>query len=245
MPGKDDPQQVIESYHKRQQFMPFLIGGFAWLLLVVGVIVLIVWLAGPNRPQISLSSTETPTVTMTRTNTPVTPSVTPSLTLTETVTPTNTETVTPSGPFEYVVQENDNCFDLAVKFNVDLGALLAINNLNGSCLIQPGQKILIPAPGQELPSSTPIPTGLARGTIIEHTVSSGESLDYIASLYNSTVDSIVQENKLADVNTIYVGQVLKIKVNLVTPTKTLGPTSTTAGTVQATQALQPSVTQTP
>jgi|WetSurMetagenome_2_1015567.scaffolds.fasta_scaffold49362_2 LysM repeat protein len=244
MPGKDDPQQVIESYHKRQQFMPFLIGGLAVLLLVVGVIVLVAWLAGPNHPQIALGSTQTPTETVTVTHTPVTPSVTPSFTPTETITPTVTETVTPSGPFEYVVQADDNCFDLSVKFNVDLSTLLAINNLNGNCLIQPGQKILIPAPGQELPSSTPFPTGLASGTIIEHTVASGESVAYIASLYNSTADSIVALNKLTDVNTIFAGQVLKVKVNLVTPTKTLGPTSTgAAATLQTT--IQPSVTQTP
>jgi LysM repeat protein len=228
MVEKDSPQEVIDTYKKRQKMLPFLIGGLAVLLVVVGVIIIVAWLAGPNNPGLSFRASETPTVTITVTNTPVTPTSTATLVPTETVTATITVTETPSGPFEYTIQEGDTCWDLAVRFNVDIGTLLAINNFPaGGCPIQPGQNIFIPAPGQELPTRTPIPTGLPYGTVIEHTVQYNETLAEIASRYSSTVESIMEVNKLEDANTIFVGQVLKVKVNIATPTPTYAPTSET------------------
>lgn len=47
-------------------------------------------------------------------------------------------------------------------------------------------------------------------TTITYTVKAGDTLTYIASLYNTTVTSIVQENNIANPNLIYPGQVLTI-----------------------------------
>lgn len=226
MTSKDSPQHVIDSYKKRQQLMPFILGGLAIVLVVVGLIILIVWLTGPDRPGISVFSSQTPTSTETATMTPVTPSITITQTATETITPTITETSTPSGPFEYTVQDDDTCWDIAIRFEVDLPVLQAINNFGSECPITPGQVILIPAPDQTLPTETPLPTGLAFGTKIEYTVKSNDTLDIIASKLNSTVESIMEDNDLEDANTIFIGQVLTVRVNIVTPTITLAPTST-------------------
>ncbi len=68
------------------------------------------------------------------------------MTATITMTPTITATVTPSGPFEYVVQEGDNCTSISEQFDVDVDVLLALNSLNSSCYITPGQTIMIPLP---------------------------------------------------------------------------------------------------
>lgn len=237
MDKKNSPQQVIGSFRRRQQVMPFIIGGLAVLLVAIGVIILVVWFTGPNRPAISFLASETPTPTDTATATPITPTVTLTPTFTETITPTITETPTPSGPFEYTVQEEDNCWTIAQNFNVDLPVLLAINNFPpDACPIVPSQKILIPAPGQALPTDTPIPTDIARGTKIEYTVKTGDTMFSIAAKFNSTVEQILaltndynKKNELAeitDIAKISVGQKLIVPVQIVTPTVTRAATST-------------------
>jgi LysM repeat protein len=240
MAGKSSPQSVIDSYKRRQQMMPFVIGGLAVLLVAVGIIILVVWFTGSNRPAIGLFASATPTATDTPTVTPVTPTITPTMTSTETLVPTETLTPTPSGPYEYEVLEQDNCWDIAIKFEVDLDVLLALNNFGNQCPISPGDRILIPAPGQELPTETPIPADLPRGTKIEYQIKVGETLAIIAVKFNSTVDEIVRETNiyyrannlpiLEDLNQIQAGQIIIVPANLVTPTPTLGPTSTTAAT---------------
>lgn len=227
MSGKESPQSVIDSYRKRQKATPFFIWGAALLLLAVGIIILVIWFTGPNAPAIALFASKTPTPTSTFTPTPVTPTSTFTLTPTITDTPTLTLTPTPSGPFEYTVQEGDTCFDLSVEYEVDLLVLLAINNFPpNECPIRPGDVILIPAPNQELPTPTPLPENLPRGTRIEYVVQTGDTLDTIASRFNSTVEDIMLQNKLTDKNRINVGQILIIRVNLVTPTPTRPPTNT-------------------
>ncbi len=227
MSGKNSPQSVIDSYKKRQRMMPFFTWGLAIILVAIGAILLIIWLSGSSRPQIALFSSATPTATNTVTPTPTIPTSTPTMTATITETPTPTETATPSGPFEYTVEDGDTCFDLALTYNVDLLVLLAINNFpEGQCPIRPGDRILIPAPGQTMPTATPLPEGLPRGTRIEYTVKTGDTLDFIASLFNSTVEDIMQTNNITDQNRIEVGQKLVVRVNLVTATPTRPPTLT-------------------
>jgi LysM repeat protein len=94
--------------------------------------------------------------------------------------------------------------------------------------VYPGLEIIVPNPGMPFPTATPIPPDLPRGTKIDYVVQSGDSLANIASIFNSTVEAIIEENDLADPNAIYVGQLLVVPANLVTPTPTLPPTSTPA-----------------
>jgi len=60
---------TIDAYRKRQQRGPVIIWGVAALLVLVGIIILIIWLTGDNKPTISLYATETPTPTLTSTAT--------------------------------------------------------------------------------------------------------------------------------------------------------------------------------
>jgi len=245
MSDKNDPQNVIDSFQRRQQMMPFLIGGLAVILVVVGIIVLVMWFSGGSGPSISLFASATPTATITSTPTPVTPTATVTQTATETTVPTETLTPTPTGPFEYTVQQNDNCFDIAVTYEVDLMVLLAINNFGSSCPIKPGDKILIPAVDTQLPTETPIPADIGRGTKINYIVKLGDSMDGIASKFNTTVEDILLQNKIDDANTLFAGQELIIRVNLVTPTPTIAPTSTTAATTVPTATVAPTATRIP
>ncbi len=240
MNRKDSPQSVIDSYRRRQQMAPYFMAGLAILLVVVGIIILVVWFTSSGRSlsPAALVASPTATVTDTVTPTPTVPTATATSTATETVTPTITETATPSGPFEYTVQENDTCWDIAVNNNVDLEVLLALNNFGSECPIKPGDKILIPLPGAQLPTLTPLPTD-ARGVKIEYTVRTGDTLALIAERYNSTVDAIILENKIEDPNKINVGDVLIVPVNIVTPTATRAVTNTVAVTPTSTSTPKP------
>ncbi|MCS6908466.1 MAG: LysM domain-containing protein [Anaerolineales bacterium] len=243
---KESAQNVISAYRKRQQAAkqaPLLLGLSA-LLLVVGAAVLIFWLVNPRSFQFSLfpTATPTPTETPTPTNTPtVTPL--PTDTPTATLTPTETATPTASGPFPYTVQEGDTLIGIAEKFNVDFFVLVAINNLDPSNpLIRVGDQLTIPGPNTQLPTPTPLPPNLPRGTRIEYIVQPNDTLALIAAKFNSTVEDILQENKLDDPNKIFFGQRLIIRVNLVTP---VPPTPTPIATVTGTLPAIATATPTP
>jgi uncharacterized protein YkwD len=220
---------TINSYRKkRQQKGPFLMYG-AIALVVIGFILLVVWLTRPDQPLGQFFATETPTPTVTYTPTSTS---TPTLTATITETPTQTLTSTPSGPFDYIIQEGDSLESIAQKFNLgDSGSLLIYSfneetmEQNGG-IIFVGQTIRIPPPGSVLPTTTPIPANLPRGTRIEYRVLPGDTLAGIAVRFNSLPDDIIEANELEDANALQVGQTLEIPVNLVTATATLPSTST-------------------
>lgn len=59
-----------------------------------------------------------------------------------------------------------------------------------------------------------------------YTVVSGDTLSAIAQRYNTTVDTLKNLNNIADVNKIYVGQVLKVKGNINTVSQTTSTQNT-------------------
>jgi LysM repeat protein len=225
--NKSTPQNTINQFKKKQQFLPIFITILAALLVVIGIVILVLWLSGGGF-SINLFSGR-PSAISTSAPTPVL-SPTPSLPPTPAPTETLPITVTPSGPFEYEVKQDENCWTIALKFKADFEALMAINNFtNGKCPVIPGMKILIPAPGQTIPTQTPInPINMTRGTKINYTVKSGDTLQSIASEFNSTLADVLSlnKNKFTDANNIPIGITLVIRVNLVTPTPTFAPTST-------------------
>ncbi len=228
MLGRKSPQDVINSYKKRRSFLPMFITILALILVVIGIAIIIMWLTGGGLSFNLFQREPTPTSTL-----PPTPvlSPTPSVIPTETPTPTLTVSPTPTGPFEYEVQEFDTCWDIADQFGVDFQTLLAINNFeDGTCPIIPGQVIKVPAPGQTLPTPTPLPPDTAPGTRIDYSVQSGDTLASIASQFNSTQEDILALNdeKIEDENNLPVGLILTIRAYIVTPTPTFAPTSTLA-----------------
>ena len=246
MSGKDSPQNVIESYRKRQQMTPYLIGGLAVLLVAVGVIILVVWFSGSNHPAIALFASKTPTATNTFTPSPIPPTLTPTNTEQPSDTPTSTITPTPQGPFEYTVKDGDTCWGIAQNFKVDVMVLLALNNFApNACPITASQKILVPAPNQSLPTATPLPTNFARGTKINYVIQTNDTLANIASRFNTTVEQIMKDNKITNANQITAGQTLVIIYGLVTPTQTRVPTSTAAATSTPNLITLPTDTKTP
>jgi len=228
---------MLHSYRKRKRLQgPVLIYGAAGLLVIAGLVLLIVWMSQPMRPLSLLLATDTPTPTITPS---ATSTVTPSVTPTETATPTITLTSTAAAPFSYTVQEGEYLAIIIEKFGLGDDGLPLILLLNpysvegasnsidpATQIVYPGQTIILPNPGMELPTATPIPPDMPRGTKINYTVQAGDSIGGIASRFNSTVEEIVKLNNLEDVNSIFIGQILIIPVNLVTATPTRPPTST-------------------
>jgi len=242
MSEKNSAQNIIQSYRKRQQMGPFVIGGLAVVLVIVGILILAVWLTGENRPALNFLASKTPTATATLSPTPVTPTSTLTITPTETLTPTITETPTRSGPVQYTVVEGDICWDIAQRNQVDITVLLAINNFEpGTCPIKVGDKIWIPTIDQKLDTPTPVPSDF-RGEIT-YSVLPGDSLASIADEFLTTVEDLMTRNKITDANTIFVGQQLKVRVNIATRVPTRAATSTSAPALGT--AAAPAATVTP
>lgn len=224
---------TIDSYRKRQQRGPVIIWTIAALLVVVGIIILVVVFTGDNKPQIAFFATETPTPTLT-----FTPTVTssPTATVTLTMTPTMTLTPTPSAPYSYIVQEGDSFATISDAQGLAEDGILLLLALNPDASIRgflyTGEEILIPNPGMKLPTATPVPVDLPRGTELEYTILPGDSIAAIAAKFRSTEDAIIDLNEIEDVNAIQVGQVIIVPANMVTPEPTrLPPTAPASATV--------------
>jgi uncharacterized protein YkwD len=220
---------IINSYRKRRKLQgPILMYG-AIALVILGFVLLVVWLTRPGQPLGQYFATDTPTTTATSTPTNTS---TPSLTPTITETPSPTVTFTPSGPQQYVVQEGDSLLSIADRFNLGSEGSLLIYYANLDLMernqgfIKVGDSLTIPPPGSVLPTSTPIPANLGRGTKLEYRVLPGDTLAGIAVRFNSLADEIMTENDITDANSLQAGQILQIPVNLVTATATLPATST-------------------
>jgi LysM repeat protein len=238
LPQSKPPAVLISSYKKRQQTGPFIIWGLVVMLLFIGVILLVVWLAsgnGPKMPTIVLFATETPTSTVTPSPTS-TSTLTP--TATETITPTITLSPTPNKPFEYTVQEGDTLDGISQKFDLGLTGIPRLLFLNpydavkGTGIdsttfnLSVGEKIWIPDPGYALPTGTPISVDLKYGTKVDYIIQPGDTIAGIASRFNSTFEDILKENKITDANKIQAGQKIVVRANLVTPTASPQPTIT-------------------
>lgn len=197
-------------------------------LVVIGVILLVVWLMGPEQPLGQMFATETPTATVTFTPTSTN---TPTATATITETATITLTPTPSEPFDYTLVEGDTLQAIAERFNLGPDGVLLLLEYNQAIvdaggLYFVGQTIKVPPPGTELSTPTPLPANIGRGTRIDYTVLPGDTLAGIAAKFNSLEEEIIKVNNIEDANALQAGQALQIPVNLVTATATLPPTST-------------------
>lgn len=244
-PNNTNTTNTLNAYRKRRQMFkgPFLIYGLAAILLIAGIALVIGATRNGNNPLSAVFATKTPTATLTSTptNTPV-----PSPTNTETITPTITITPTPTGVLTYTIQEGDLLPAIAEKFNLGTDGVALIYEYNPDIVknggqYNVGQTINIPPAGTVRSTPTPLPAG--RQTIT-YVVLSGDTLGGIVARFNSTQDEIVKLNPdiSANLNSLQVGTVLKIPINVVTSTATLPPSSTpVTPTIEGQPTLAPTV----
>lgn len=112
------------------------------------------------------------------------------------ITPNITEQDFPVFGIEYIVEEDDDLYSIADRFNTTVNRLKQINNLSSNVLY-PGQILIIEALNHK-------DEGL-----ITYIVRFGDTIEEIAKTYNSDIQQIKDLNNL-DSNELKIGQVLVI-----------------------------------
>ncbi len=130
------------------------------------------------------------------------------------------------GQIVHEVQVYQNLTTIANAYGVNLDTILALNYLNADSMLSIGQKLIIRGPDQT-PTPTPLPlTPLQRLTPgsdgkYYHTVTDGQTLEWIANLYGISLADLMAWNYLNSSSIIYPGELLFLDV---TPPPTLTPT---------------------
>ena len=243
MSKQESTRDVIDSYRKRKtqswQTIALFVG--AVLLIILGAAFVVTWLTGAKLDLGAIFASKTPTPTSTFTPSPVPPTPTITLTPTEsppTETPTETPQPTREGAVVYTAEEGDTFAAIAETFDVDLFTLLWYNKDEDRLdldltnpILYPGDEVYIPAPDATVPTPTPIPFDLQPGFRVEYIVRPGDSIGSIAIALRSTVEDILEYNEIEDPNSIFPGQILVVRVNLVTPEPTEEGSDSTPGAV--------------
>ena len=98
---------------------------------------------------------------------------------------------------EYVVQPGDTLLGIALKLNVSASELQALNGLTNPDMLRVGQVLKLPATASQAMAET-------------YVVQAGDTLGAIALRFRVPVDALARANRLADPNTLRVGQRLVI-----------------------------------
>jgi murein DD-endopeptidase MepM/ murein hydrolase activator NlpD len=99
----------------------------------------------------------------------------------------------------HVVQRGENLFRISLQYGTTVDELARLNGILDPASIEVGQRLLVPS------------NSVSTATIPQtHMVQPGETLRSIAELYGITVDELAASNEIADVNTIFVGEILTI-----------------------------------
>lgn len=109
----------------------------------------------------------------------------------------------------YTVQRGDTLLDIAIRFGTTTEAIAKLNNLPDPDALILGQKLVIPGAGSTAGSASSGGT-TAAGSPTTYTVQQGDTLGSIARRFGTTIQELAALNKLADANTIGIGQVLKL-----------------------------------
>lgn len=128
--------------------------GRLWIPLAVAAgVLLVAAVAGYGISQVVAQMASVPGPRMT-----LPPSASPSPTATPVITPSpppsprDTPRPTPT-PIIHVVQRGEFLIQIAVRYGVDVQAIIDANQILDPDLVEPGQRLVIPAPGQS-PTAT-------------------------------------------------------------------------------------------
>lgn len=231
--------QSYKKSRKRRKNLPVIILVIAVIVMFVGIFMIYISLTGSS---VNIAFLTSPTPTATATATPLPPTNTATITPipSETLIPTETLLPTAAEPFDYTVQSGDSLFSIAEQFGVDYVAIMVLNGMTNDNVLFVGDVLTIPNPDMGFPTPTPIPPNLPRGREIEYFILPGDSLRSIADQFLTTVEDIIAANEFDDPNAIFPGQIIKVPVNLITPT--FGPPNTPT---QTPAPADPNATSTP
>ena len=109
----------------------------------------------------------------------------------------------------HTVQPGETLSAIALRYGVTSWALVQANHLTSANLIYAGQQLVIPG-GATAPGA---PAAAAE----TYTVRPGDTLSGIAARFGTTAAALAAQNGLANPELIYVGQVLRLSGNALTP----------------------------
>ncbi|MGI9309628.1 MAG: LysM peptidoglycan-binding domain-containing protein, partial [Gammaproteobacteria bacterium] len=101
---------------------------------------------------------------------------------------------------EHKVRSGESLSGIAARYNVSVGALVAMNGLRSRNFIRAGQVLSLPLKGQQISKGAEM-----------YTIRSGDTLGEIAARSGVTESSLMALNNLKSKNRIYVGQELKLR----------------------------------
>ena len=104
----------------------------------------------------------------------------------------------------YIVQAGDTLNKIASRFNTTAQSLANLNHIRNINLIYPGQNLLV---------KTTQTANNVHQSLTSYVVKSGDTLNAIASQYNTTAQHLAVINHLANPNLIYPGQVINFDNN--------------------------------
>ena len=116
----------------------------------------------------------------------------------------------------YVVRSGDTLGQIAFIYNISVEDIMAANGLTNPDVLEVGQQLTIPEAGfaDSPAASTPTPSGETptevEGQEIVHIVQAGDNLFRIGLRYGFTVDELAEYNGIVDVNSLEVGQEIRI-----------------------------------
>jgi LysM repeat protein len=173
-------------------------------------------IASPTPTSISLGSTATTAPLVTQTPTTIVPGL---------------GGPTVNGIGTYIVQPGETLSSIAARYGTSFLALARLNGIVNPQLIEVGQVIAVPGPGNNAgyagntgagtpvgtPTGypTPYPTVTIPPTpppVVSYTVRTGDTLFSIAAHYHVTIGALVNANNISNAGLIYVGQTLVIPV---------------------------------
>ena len=105
----------------------------------------------------------------------------------------------------YTVVRGDTLSHIALKYGTTVSSIVALNNIPNPNLIYPGQKFVIKVTGES--------DDLHDCSHVLYRIKWGDTLTSIARKYGVTIQSIVNENGIANPNLIYAGNILRICMN--------------------------------
>lgn len=105
----------------------------------------------------------------------------------------------------YIVRRGDTLSGIAMRFGTSVSSLLNANVICNPNLIYPGQVLIIPQPGLDLPKAGGSPY---------YVIQPGDTLYCLARQFGTTIQNLIQVNQIQNPNLIYPGTELLI----ITPT---------------------------
>lgn len=125
----------------------------------------------------------------------------------------------PDGSIIHEVQQGQTAWAIAAVYDVDLAEMLAINNMGGSTLLKPGDKLIVRLGEGQAPPPTPtLPT--------THIIQEGQTAWTVAALYGLTLDELLTLNNIQRGVVLFPGDELRIRADPPTVTPTETPTAT-------------------